>query len=64
MVKWKNGKYAKIAELLNIKSSQVQKVLELTAEGNTVPFIARYRKEVTGSLDEVEIKKLLTKMIV
>jgi Transcriptional accessory protein len=51
----------KIAELLNIKSSQVQKVLELTAEGNTVPFIARYRKEVTGSLDEVEIKKLLMK---
>lgn len=49
----------KIAELLNIKSSQVQKVLELTAEGNTVPFIARYRKEVTGSLDEVEIKKII-----
>ena len=49
----------KIAELLNIKSSQVQKVLELTVEGNTVPFIARYRKEVTGSLDEVEIKKII-----
>lgn len=49
----------KIVELLNIKSSQVQKVLELTAEGNTVPFIARYRKEVTGSLDEVEIKKII-----
>ncbi|MBS4459922.1 Tex family protein [Lactococcus petauri] len=49
----------KIAELLNIKSSQVQKVLELTAEGNTVPFIARYRKEVTSSLDEVEIKKII-----
>ncbi|WP_270315629.1 Tex family protein [Lactococcus petauri] len=49
----------KIAGLLNIKSSQVQKVLELTAEGNTVPFIARYRKEVTGSLDEVEIKKII-----
>lgn len=49
----------KIAEMLNIKSSQVQKVLELTAEGNTVPFIARYRKEVTGSLDEVEIKRII-----
>ncbi|MCH1723767.1 Tex family protein [Lactococcus formosensis] len=49
----------KIAELLKIKSSQVQKVLELTAEGNTVPFIARYRKEATGSLDEVEIKKII-----
>ncbi|MDN6167666.1 MAG: RNA-binding transcriptional accessory protein [Lactococcus lactis] len=48
-----------IAELLNIKNSQVEKVLELTAEGNTVPFIARYRKEATGSLDEVEIKKII-----
>ncbi|MGX8058184.1 Tex family protein [Lactococcus lactis] len=49
----------KIAELLNIKNSQVEKVLELTAEGNTVPFIASYRKEATGSLDEVEIKKII-----
>ena len=49
----------KIAELLNIKNSQVEKVLELTAEGNTVPFIARYRKEATGSLEEVEIKKII-----
>ena len=49
----------KIAELLNIKNSQVEKVLELTAEGNTVPFIARYRKEATGSLAEVEIKKII-----
>ncbi|MDG4982719.1 RNA-binding transcriptional accessory protein [Lactococcus lactis] len=49
----------KIAELLNINNSQVEKVLELTAEGNTVPFIARYRKEATGSLDEVEIKKII-----
>ena len=49
----------KIAELLNIKNSQDEKVLELTAEGNTVPFIARYRKEATGSLDEVEIKKII-----
>lgn len=49
----------KIAELLNINNLQVEKVLELTAEGNTVPFIARYRKEATGSLDEVEIKKII-----
>ncbi|AYG02000.1 Tex family protein [Lactococcus allomyrinae] len=49
----------KIAEQLNIKVSQVEKVLELTAEGNTVPFIARYRKEATGSLDEVEIKRII-----
>lgn len=49
----------KIAEMLKIKHSQVEKVLELTAEGNTVPFIARYRKEATGSLDEVEIKCII-----
>ncbi len=49
----------KIAEMLKIKHSQVEKVLELTAEGNTVPFIARYRKEATGSLDEVEIKRII-----
>ncbi|MFC4653318.1 Tex family protein [Lactococcus nasutitermitis] len=49
----------KIADLLSIKPWQVEKVLELTAEGNTVPFIARYRKEITGTLDEVEIKKII-----
>lgn len=49
----------KIAELLNVKVSQVDKVLELTQEGNTVPFIARYRKEMTGSLDEVQIKSII-----
>jgi len=57
MVQMENSK--KIAEQLNIKVSQVEKVLELTAEGNTVPFIARYRKEATGSLDEVEIKRII-----
>lgn len=49
----------KIAELLKVKESQVEKVLALTAEGNTVPFIARYRKEMTGSLDEVQIKAII-----
>ena len=39
-----------------IKSNLVMKVIELLNEGNTVPFIARYRKEMTGGLDEVEIK--------
>ena len=34
-------------------------VLDLTAEGNTIPFIARYRKEMTGNLDEVEIKEII-----
>ncbi len=39
-----------------IKSSTITKVIELLDEGNTVPFIARYRKEMTSGLDEVEIK--------
>ena len=42
----------KIAQKLGLKESQVSQVLDLTAEGNTIPFIARYRKEMTGNLDE------------
>jgi uncharacterized protein len=45
----------KIAEELGLAARQVQATAELIAEGATVPFIARYRKEVTGSLDEVQI---------
>ncbi len=45
----------KLARELNIKSSQVGATAKLIAEGGTVPFIARYRKEATGSLDEVAI---------
>ena len=37
---------------LNISEKQVQTVLTLLGEGNTIPFIARYRKEATGALDE------------
>ena len=39
----------KIAEELEIKVSQVEAAVSLIDEGNTIPFIARYRKEVTGS---------------
>jgi len=39
-----------------VRSSQAEQVIKLLEEGNTVPFIARYRKEQTGSLDEVQIK--------
>ena len=49
----------KIAQKLGLKESQVSQVIELTAEGNTIPFIARYRKEMTGNLDEVEIKAII-----
>ena len=45
----------KIADELNITAKQVGAVAALLAENATVPFIARYRKEVTGSLDEVAI---------
>ena len=44
-----------IARRLNISAAQVTGTLNLFAEGGTVPFIARYRKEATGSLDEVAI---------
>ena len=43
---------------LNIKESGIRAVLKLLSEGNTVPFIARYRKEATGSLDEEVIRKI------
>ncbi|WP_019317652.1 Tex family protein [Streptococcus mutans] len=49
----------KIAEDLHLKESQIQKVLDLAAQGNTIPFIARYRKEMTGNIDEVEIKSII-----
>ena len=45
-------------ELTNYSNKQIEVVLDLLADGNTVPFIARYRKEATGSLDEVEIRDI------
>lgn len=48
-----------LSQSLKISQKQIEKVLELTTEGNTIPFIARYRKEMTGNLDEVEIKAIL-----
>ena len=47
-----------ISEQLAIKNKQVEAVLKLLQEGNTIPFIARYRKEVTGNLDEEQIRKI------
>jgi len=45
-------------ELPQYKTGQLQSVLNLLAESNTVPFIARYRKEATGGLDEVQIREI------
>ena len=47
-----------IAVSLNVKNTQVESVLKLLSEGNTVPFIARYRKEATGAMDEEQIRKV------
>ncbi|HFI0364137.1 TPA: Tex family protein [Streptococcus suis] len=52
-------KYLKIAQELGVSIKQIDTVLSLTAEGNTIPFIARYRKDVTGNLDEVVIKSII-----
>ena len=49
---------AEIALELNVKENQVESVLKLLEDGNTVPFIARYRKEVTGALDEEQIRSI------
>ena len=47
-----------IAVSLNVKNTQVESVLKLLSDGNTVPFIARYRKEATGAMDEEQIRKV------
>lgn len=47
-----------IANELKVKCSQVESALKLLEDGNTIPFIARYRKEVTGALDEEQIRKI------
>ncbi len=47
-----------IKDELNIKAEQAKTVLKLLEEGNTIPFIARYRKEATGALDEEQIRKI------
>lgn len=47
-----------IANELNVKQSQVEKTIELIDGGNTIPFIARYRKEVTGNLSDEQLRNL------
>src|SRR5512142_938297 len=52
-----------IACLLNVNPSQVSAVINLLDDGNTVPFIARYRKEMTGSLDDEQIRIIADELI-
>lgn len=48
-----------ISQRLELKKKQVESVLQLSQEGSTIPFIARYRKDLTGNLDEVAIKAII-----
>ena len=53
-----NKIYKKIAEELQIRESQVESTVKLIDEGNTIPFIARYRKELTGNLSDELLREL------
>ncbi|WP_332698027.1 Tex family protein [Halalkalibacter lacteus] len=50
-----------IAKDLNVKRTYIEQLIKLVEDGNTVPFIARYRKEMTGGLDEVQIRTIVEK---
>ena len=52
----------KLQEELNIKASQVENTVKLLDEGNTVPFIARYRKELHGSMDDQLLRELADRL--
>src|SRR5947209_13798165 len=47
-----------LSKELGLQSGQIARTIALLDEGNTIPFVARYRKEVTGSLDEVQIQAI------
>jgi protein Tex len=50
--------YSQIAQELNVATAQVSSACQLLDDGATVPFIARYRKEVTGGLDDNQLRLL------
>ena len=52
----------KIAEELNIKRQQADAAIKLIDEGNTIPFIARYRKEATGALSDEILRSLYERL--
>ena len=51
-----------IADELSVKSTQVESAVKLIDEGNTIPFIARYRKEVTGGLSDEDLRSLFDRL--
>lgn len=53
----------KITEELGVKKWQVDAAVNLIDEGNTIPFIARYRKEATGTLDDEQLRKLHERLV-
>ena len=53
---------AKLSEELNVKEEYVQNIISLLDEGNTVPFIARYRKEMHGAMDDQTIRNLADRL--
>ncbi|MGL5051203.1 MAG: Tex family protein [Fusobacteriaceae bacterium] len=54
--------YEIVSKKLNLKLDQIIKTIDLLDEGATIPFISRYRKEITGSLDEVQIENIYTEI--
>ena len=51
-----------IATELNVRPQQVEATIALLDDGSTVPFIARYRKEATGGLDDIQLRELSTRL--
>ncbi len=62
MQKMKNSLSQIIASELQVRAEQVDSAVHLLDEGNTVPFIARYRKEVTGGLDDTQLRQLESRL--
>ena len=54
---------AYLANLLKLKTSQINAAIKLIDEGNTIPFIARYRKEATGDMKDEQLRDLNDKLI-
>ncbi|KAB2954151.1 RNA-binding transcriptional accessory protein [Heliorestis acidaminivorans] len=59
---WEEPIVPRLARELNIAESRIQGAVELYDEGNTIPFIARYRKERTGEMNEVELRQLVERL--
>ena len=53
---------AKIASKLQIRNNQAEAAIKLIDEGNTIPFISRYRKEATGALNDEQLRKLFERL--